>query len=72
VDKEVFITFEIKEELKKVPIIIIIKEEVFDIKEEVEKDSYYIYGQGGGKKAGKNRNNVKKIKYKYTKASTSI
>jgi hypothetical protein len=38
VDKEVLTTFEIKEELiVPIPITIIIKEEVFDIKEEVEK-----------------------------------
>ncbi len=37
-DKEVLTTFEIKEELiVPIPITIIIKEEVFDIKEEVEK-----------------------------------
>jgi len=54
VDKEVLTTFEIKEELiVPIPITVIIKEEVFDIKEEVEKIPITITVKGEVKKLTK-------------------
>lgn len=63
-DKEFLTTFDINEEVEKIPITVIAKEEVFDIKKEVENVPIAIIIKKGGKRACKNRNNVKKTRSK--------